>query len=202
MSTITKGEALSVEALAHELQQLEEMNLAQLRERFQELCGEETHSKNLPYLRKRLAARLQELGEEVASDVSEIQIEGQIPVHATEASHAESQVESLDEAEGLLSAPVDPEMESEKATQETREAMPKQGKGRPPKDAERDPRLPEPGEVLIRTYKGIDYLVEVLANGFNCEGHHYKSLSALASEITGHATNGFLFFGLGSKAVA
>ena len=41
---------------------------------------------------------------------------------------------------------------------------------------------------------------EVLADGFEFEGRSFKSLSAVAKEITGTAWNGFLFFGLKKPA--
>jgi hypothetical protein len=67
---------------------------------------------------------------------------------------------------------------------------------------ERDPRLPAVGTTLTRTYKGKDYKVAVLDDGFRYDGDEFRSLSALASRITGAASiNGFLWFGLtGAKA--
>ena len=59
-----------------------------------------------------------------------------------------------------------------------------------------DPRLPSPGTLLTRSYKGRTLQVEVLGDGFAFEGERYKSLSAVASAITGTRWNGFLFFGL------
>jgi hypothetical protein len=40
------------------------------------------------------------------------------------------------------------------------------------------------------------YEVETTSEGFMCKGLLYKSLSALATKITGHKTNGLLFFGV------
>jgi hypothetical protein len=59
-----------------------------------------------------------------------------------------------------------------------------------------DPRLPPPGSVLTRTYKGQQLQVQVLADGFAFEGLVYKSLSAVAKAVTGSHCNGFLFFRL------
>ena len=59
-----------------------------------------------------------------------------------------------------------------------------------------DPRLPMPGSVLARTYKGESFYVKVLTNGFEFQNQIYKSLSAVAKAITGTHCNGFLFFGL------
>ncbi len=59
-----------------------------------------------------------------------------------------------------------------------------------------DPRLPAPGTVLTRRYKGRLLEVEVLAEGLQFEGHVYRTLSAVAKVVTGAHWNGFLFFGL------
>jgi hypothetical protein len=59
-----------------------------------------------------------------------------------------------------------------------------------------DPRLPAPGSVLIRSYKGRQIEVTVREHGFEYEGIAYPSLSAVAKAITGSHCNGFLFFRL------
>lgn len=60
----------------------------------------------------------------------------------------------------------------------------------------RDPRLPVPGTVLTREYKGTEHQVTVLEDGFEHEGQRYDTLSKVANAITGAHWNGFLFFGL------
>jgi hypothetical protein len=57
-------------------------------------------------------------------------------------------------------------------------------------------RLPLPGTLLTRKWKGRTLLVEVLATGFRYENRHYSSLSAIAVAITGTRWNGLAFFGL------
>ena len=57
-----------------------------------------------------------------------------------------------------------------------------------------DGRLPPPGTVLTRPYKGAVPQVHVLADGFEYQGRVYPSLSAVAKAITGSHCNGFLFF--------
>ena len=49
----------------------------------------------------------------------------------------------------------------------------------------RDPRLPAPGTVLTREYKGKTIRVTVRADGFRCGGKDYHSLSGIAREMTG-----------------
>ena len=54
-----------------------------------------------------------------------------------------------------------------------------------------------PGTVLIREFDGIDYRVIVAMDGrFEFDGHKYKSLSAIAKQITGTQWSGPVFFGL------
>lgn len=58
----------------------------------------------------------------------------------------------------------------------------------------RDPRLPAAGTVLVRPYKGKDFRITVLQDGFRWDGNEYRSLSALAQVITGATSiNGFLW---------
>lgn len=54
----------------------------------------------------------------------------------------------------------------------------------------------KPGTKLIREYKGEKYEVTALDKGFEYNGKTYKSLSAIANEITGTRWNGKVFFGI------
>ena len=65
-----------------------------------------------------------------------------------------------------------------------------------------DPRLPMPGTVLTRKYKGRIISVEIRENGFEHEGKIRKSLSSIARDVTGTRWNGLLFFGLASAREA
>ena len=60
----------------------------------------------------------------------------------------------------------------------------------------RDRRLPIPGTVIIKEYKGIKLEVKVFESGFEYNNKTYKSLTAIAKEITGAHWNGYLFFKL------
>jgi hypothetical protein len=64
-----------------------------------------------------------------------------------------------------------------------------------------DSRLPMPGGLLAKEHKGETHVVKVLDNGFDYDGRLYRSLSAIAQEITGTKWNGYLFFGI-AKEVA
>ena len=64
-------------------------------------------------------------------------------------------------------------------------------------DIGNDDRLPPPGSILTRKYKGGVVQVKVLDDGFEHAGEVFASLSAVAKAITGSHCNGFLFFRLG-----
>ena len=63
-----------------------------------------------------------------------------------------------------------------------------------------DDRLPPPGTLITRQYKGRTLEVTVLEHGFEHEGEVYRSLSAAAKAITGSHCNGYLWFRLGKYA--
>ena len=62
----------------------------------------------------------------------------------------------------------------------------------------KDRRLPEPGAVLVRDFKGKQISVTVLEYGFEYDGRVFKSLSAVAQHATGTSWNGYAFFRLSS----
>lgn len=55
-------------------------------------------------------------------------------------------------------------------------------------------RLPMPGSLIIRRYKDRTIVVKVLDEGFEYDSRQFKSLSAIAGEITGTRWNGHAFF--------
>jgi hypothetical protein len=73
------------------------------------------------------------------------------------------------------------------------------------KRAERRPaqgrrELPVVGTRLVREWDGQRHEVTVLQGGFAYQGRGYRSLSAIASAITGTHWNGPAFFGLRTRA--
>lgn len=60
----------------------------------------------------------------------------------------------------------------------------------------RDAKAPLPGAVLVREYRGRQIVVRVLEDGFEWNGALFTSLSAVAKAVTGAHWNGHLFFGL------
>ena len=63
-----------------------------------------------------------------------------------------------------------------------------------------DARLPMPGSLILKKYKGETIVVKVLDDEFEYDGRRFASLSAIAGEITGTRWNGFAFFGLEKEA--
>ena len=55
---------------------------------------------------------------------------------------------------------------------------------------------PMVGSRLVRHYKGKNYTVTVLEHGYEFEECVYKSLSKIATRITGNNCSGVFFFGL------
>ena len=60
----------------------------------------------------------------------------------------------------------------------------------------RDKRLPIPGTIINKTYKGVPLQVKVLEKGFEYNGKVYKTICGVVRAITGIHWNGYLFFNL------
>lgn len=58
----------------------------------------------------------------------------------------------------------------------------------------------KPGTRLVRVWKGKRYNVIIRANGYEFEGEIFRSLSQIASNISGTRWNGWVFFGLKERA--
>jgi hypothetical protein len=59
-----------------------------------------------------------------------------------------------------------------------------------------DARLPLPGSLIVKEYKGRTIMVRALDEGFEYDSRRFTSLTAVAKDITGTKWNGFAFFGL------
>lgn len=147
---------------------IQDMSPSELRDRYRELFGEETRSGNRQWLIRRIAWREQALRE------------GGLTERAQARAHELARDEDL-----RVRPPSTAEPKAGAGLRTLEGTMPK-----------RDPRLPLPGTVLTRSFKGTEYRVTVLKDGFEYEGKIYKSLTAIADAITGTHWNGHLFFGL------
>jgi hypothetical protein len=151
-----------------EIEGLRRLTVGGLREKYREVFGEESRSNHKDFLFRRIAWRLQ------------ANAEGGLSERARRRA-----LEIANDADLRIRAPKDPGG-SEVGH---RTAVGTVGGGR-------DPRLPAPGTLLTRDFKGRTHVVKVLADSFECDGRTYRSLSAIAGKITGTRWNGFLFFGL------
>jgi len=156
-----------------ELAALEKMPPSELRAKYRELFGEESRSGNRQWLFRRCAWRLQSLAE------------GGLPERALRRAK-----ELARDVDVRLRPPAEPGRPPAQCPGGVTRTV------RSPLSRCRDSRLPVPGTVLTRMYKGHLYQVEMLDNGIFYDGEVYQSLSAVAHAITGGHWNGFLFFGL------
>jgi len=62
-----------------------------------------------------------------------------------------------------------------------------------------DPRVPMPGAILSRTFRGRRVEVMVVNNGFEYGDRVYESLISVVRAATGTPWNGFEFFGLNRR---
>jgi hypothetical protein len=152
-----------------EVAALQRMTVGELREKFADVFGEPTNARHKQWLVKRIAWRMQAL------------IEGDISERARQRA-----AELANDADLRTSAP--------KAAKPT-EATPERTKLATLAVAI-DDRLPLPGTILMREYKGQTLQVRVLPQGFEFEGEVFKSLSAVAKKISGQHCNGYHFFRL------
>jgi hypothetical protein len=155
--------------IGKEIAALKRMTMKELRNRYAEAFGEPTNANNKSWLVKRIAWRLQALAE---GDLSE---------------RARLRAAELARDADLRVLPPKPAPVATAPADRTKTApLPRVGRD----------RLPPPGTILTREYRGETLQVKVLPNGFEFEGQVYRSLSAVAKAITGAHYNGFLFFKL------
>ncbi|HEV2293856.1 MAG TPA: DUF2924 domain-containing protein [Tepidisphaeraceae bacterium] len=147
---------------------LRTMSAGQLREKYVEVFGEPSRSGNKDYLFKKIAWRVQSLAEGGLSERARRRAE-----------------ELARDADIRTTIPRPPKVAVNAPVRTTTLKLPT------PHD-----RLPIPGTLLTRTYRGKHVAVTVLADGFDYEGQVYRSLSAVAKVVTGSHWNGHLFFGL------
>ena len=90
-----------------------------------------------------------------------------------------------------------------KETVEQLRSLARQYNKNPGARANRSPgRLPIAGTRLVRDWQGVQHSVTIRTDDFEFQGRPYRSLSAIAREITGVRWNGWVFFGLKNHRVA
>ena len=153
------------------IEEVQRMTVHELHEKYREVFGEESRSNHRQFLIRRIAWRLQEL------------VEGGLSERARQRA-----LEIANDADLRIRPPrnfLKPTSEDE-ADRTVISRL----------QGSKDERLPVPGTELTREHKGQRVVVRVLDDGFEYEGRRSRSLSAIASQVTGVRWNGFLFFGL------
>lgn len=161
--------------VSEQLTAMEKMTVGELVVKYREVFGVPTRTRNKNYLRKKVGWRIQELAEGGLSPRALAKIEElapQAPVRWR--STPKPTATPAPTAVAVVATPVP--------------------------DPDRDPRLPPPGATIVRVHKGVEHRVTVLDDGFEYNGERHQTLSQLARRITGTPWNGFLFFGLQSRA--
>ena len=164
--------------LARDLAVLPNLTVGQLRQRYANVFGEPTKSGNKTWLVKHIAWRLQAMAE---GDLSE--------------RARQCAAELANDADLRLSPPKMrnlPTANSDAAALCCAAIV-------EPAQVKTDRRLPLPGGILSRPYKGQQLQVTILQSGFAYQGKVFASLSAVAKAITGSHCNGYLFFRLVAK---
>lgn len=151
-----------------EIEQLRQATVGELRAKYFELFGQPSRSNHKQFLFRRVAWRLQAVAY------------GELSAHARQRALALAQDVDL-----RIKAPAHLVGTRQQVMQPTLKSRRKAG---------RDERLPGPGSVLRREFKGLIVVVQVLPEGFQYQDRFYKSLSAIARQVTGTAWNGFDFF--------
>ena len=159
------------------IEELRRLNIPALRRKYHELFGEQSKSSNNKFLFRRIAWRLQANAEGGLSDrarrrAAEIADDSDLRTRAASELISTQALRHVPRGERERSQP------------------------------QRDWRLPPPGALLTRRVVNRQIVVKVLEEGFEFETRRYRSLSAIAREVTGTRWNGLLFFGLAERRSA
>jgi len=165
------------QAVLAAIEELRRLNIPALRKKYYELFGEESKSSNNKFLFRRIAWRLQANAEGGLSDrarrrAAEIADDSDLRTRAARELVSTHAPANLRRGERERSQP------------------------------QRDWRLPPPGALLTRRVVNRQIVVKVLEEDFEFETRRYRSLSAIAREVTGTRWNGLLFFGLAERRSA
>ena len=154
--------------IGREIARLKAMTVSQLRQRYADLFGEGARSRHKDYLVKRIAWRMQSVGEGTLSERARLRAE-----------------ELANDADIRMYAPKNYAFNAAPERTRVLEAKMLAGRG-----------ALMPGTVITRDYKDRTIIVTVLPDGFEYDGEVYRSLSAVARAVTGTHWNGHHFFNL------
>ena len=158
--------------IASQVEELSDLTVNQLQEKWVEVWNEPCRSRNKDFLRKRIAWKIQ------------ANAYGGISQRALERAR-----ELADETLLKIRNPQLPIPNGGTSVQKP--FVPSEGTN-----------FPMPGAIITREYNGKKLIVMVLDDGFEFQGTKYKSLSAVAKVVTGAHWNGVQFFGLRNQQKA
>ena len=165
-----EGEEQMNDALPSRIEQCRKLPLQALRTKYQKLFGESPRAGQKDYLFRRIAWRMQ------ANQYGDLSDQARQRALAI-----------ADDRDLRLHVPQQSELKN----------------GAPVSGARNhrstDLRLPLPGTVLTRSFKGKTVKVCVLPDGFRYQDRRFRSLSAVAEHITGTRWNGYVFFSLQNR---
>lgn len=161
-----------------EVAHLQSLSGHELRQRYEQVYGESTTRANKTWLIRRIAWRLQALAQ------------GDLSQRARQRA-----AELANDADLRWLPPRAGQAPTRSQPRTISAALP------PPAAApvRTDERLPAPGSIITRHYKGTIHHVTVHEHGFEYSGRMFTSLSAVAETITGSHCSGFFFFRLDKK---
>lgn len=151
---------------------LNHLNVSALKTQYRDLFGEDSRSSNKQFLVRRIAWRLQARAQGNLSERARKRI-----------------TEIAEETDFRIRAP------------SRFLAIPGQAVASA-HGTQNDLRLPPPGTEIRKRFGNRDIVVKVLPKGFEYKHQQYRSLSAIAREVTGTRWNGLLFFGLTERRSA
>ena len=152
-----------------ELASLQKLSVGDLRERYTQLFQETTQARNRPWLIKRIIWRMQSLEQGGLSERAMQRARELAATSDLRVTAPKARGATDGASTRTIECPVTPS------------------------------RTPLPGMLFTRRYKGQLLQVRVLADGFEYLGERYRSLSAIAKQITGSHCSGNRFFQLTSS---
>ena len=166
--------------VGQKVSELRRMSVGELRREYAVVFGEQTRSFHKEYLVRRIAWRIQ------------ANVEGGLPERARQrALEIANDADLRTRAPGPARLPAADPSPTPAGRSVIRQV-----------EVPPDARLPMPGALLTREYRGRTIRVRVLPKGFDYEGTVYRSLSAVAHAVTGAHWNGYLFFGIDAPKAA
>src|SRR5438067_970103 len=167
-----RTEKVSSTAVREAIEALRHMTVGQLKDKYREVFGESSRSNHKQFLFRRIAWRVQA---NAWGGLSERARRRALEI----ANDADLRIRA---PKNFLKVELEPRRTGEKSVEPAQ-----------------DPRLPIPGTMLVRRYRGKDIGVRVREDGFEYDGQVHRSLSSAVRAATGTPWNGFTFFSLGSK---